>query len=292
MNRIQRAWLLQHIHCHWAQCLRVRDYLLTVSILRKSGSAKGKERLPQQELAWAIPQRWDCRIEHPFVSITFTIYCISLLMPREMFYLGLCSFNKDWWESRHLLLLLMENCISTNQSSHRNSSTENYGYFTTTKKRCKWNFKVHSFQVGSECFLFGITDQHASGNNNAFAPGPHLSCDPWSLGINTPHCTHRDCAEAATSLSSQFGCHSLWQRACFLSPMTMQEELSAELMGHHARNRWLTIFCPTCPSSCSKGSSMTMRAPKRGLLLHQGPWDHSCSPGKVEASSTVPEDAS
>lgn len=130
------------------------------------------------------------------------------------------------------------------------------------KKRCKRNFKVHSFQVGSECFLFGITDQHASGNDNAFAPGPHLSCDPWSLGINTPHCTHRDCAEAATSLSSHFGCHSLWQRACFLSPMKMQEELSAELMGHHARNRWLTIFCPTCPSSCSKGSSMTMRAPK------------------------------
>lgn len=64
---------------------------------------------------------------------------------------------------------------------------------------------------------------------------------------------------SSPSLSSQLGRCLLRQGTCFPSPMEIQQELSAELTGCHARSRWLTIFCPICPSSCSKTSSVTVR---------------------------------
>lgn len=127
------------------------------------------------------------------------------------------------------------------------------GISHTKKKKVKKKCKLQSFWVGSECFPFGISDRLAPESDNMFPSGHHLFCDSGVLGINTPHCTCRD-----RSPSSQLGCRLLRQGACFLSPTDMQQELSAELMEHHARSRWPTTFCPICPSSRSKASFMTV----------------------------------
>lgn len=126
-----------------------------------------------------------------------------------------------------------------------------------TKKGVWKKCKVHSFQIGTECFPFGVTDQFSSGNN--VCPCSHFFSDPGCLGINTHQCTCRDCAEAAASLSSQLGQRLLQQKACFPSSMENLQELSTELMPCHARRRWLAIFCFMCPSSCSKVSPGTTR---------------------------------